>query len=407
MNFRQKVKLPVKRARLKKLTSKFGLIMFISALALIPFAQSLGPRATQQSNQSTTSRDLGITAQLERKDTKMLCLEGCSLEGPNAWNLQHENSSTHDSQRCIKAAISMINSYYGGDLSQDRISYYVYEECSKDGSPENDLGHGKGVLGVNAVSILRWALNEASIIRLDGKPDFITIKHYIDSNRPIMRDHGTAHKITVIDGYDTEEQTVHVIDPLTATESKIPYDDLDVFVVWIPISDNITARSDESTIWMDSDEDGIVDFDETNRFHTDPYNHDTDEDGIDDKTEIRSYTFLNDDSYDSRDIRNPDVDGDGLRAELDRDSDNGGCLDGLEDLNHNGKIDPGETDPSDPSDDSSDSPSDDSSDSPSDIPVLPIAIFLVCSFLAVLVFKHVRSKQKGQKTVRPKRRPNR
>lgn len=253
----------------------------------------------------------------------------------------------------------MMNSYYGGDLSQDRISYYVYEECSEDKLPEDDLGHGKGLLGVNAAMILRWALNEASVVRLDGKLGFDEIKYYIDSNHPIMRDNGTYHRITVIDGYDTEGQAVHVIGPLTGTESMIPYDDLDVFVVWVPIGDSITARSDEPTIWMDSDEDGIVDFDEMNRFHTDPCNPDTDQDGIDDKAEIRSYTFLSDDSFDSNDVRKPDADNDGLRAELDWDSDNGGCPDGLEDLNRNGKIDPEETDPFDPSDD----------------PFLPVAIF--------------------------------
>ena len=101
------------------------------------------------------------------------------------------------------------------------------------------------------------------------------------------------------------------------------------------------ARSDEPTIWMDTDGDGIIDFDEINRFHTDPYKVDTDGDGIDDKTEIRSYTFLSDDSFDSFDIRKPDADGDGLRAELDSDSDNGGVPDELEDINHNGIMDPG------------------------------------------------------------------
>jgi len=334
----------------------FVVVIFISAIA---FAQSLGARIIQQSDQSLGSRDLGITPQLERKDTKMLCLEGCPLHGPDAWDVEHLNRSTHVSMRCLRAAISMMNSFYGGNLSQDRISYYVYEECSKDGLPEGDLGHGIGLRGVNAPTILGWALNEASVIRLDGKPDFIDIKQWIDSDHPIMRDNGTDHRITVIDGYDTEGQAVHVIDPLTGTETIIPYDDLDVFVVWVAIGDSITARSDEPTVWMDSDVDGVVDFDEINRFHTDPYNPDTDQDGIDDKTEIRSYTFLSDDSFDSHDVRKPDADGDGLRAELDWDSDNGGCPDGLEDLNHNGRIDPGETDPFDPSDD----------------PFLPVAIF--------------------------------
>jgi hypothetical protein len=298
---------------------------------------------------SMTSRDLGITPKLERKDTRMLCLEGCPLAGPDAWDIEHADRSAHDSDRCLRAGISMIVAYYGGNLSEDRLSYYAYAEYPKDELPEHDLGHGKGLRNISAKDLLEWALIGSNVVRLTGKPDFVTIEYYIDSNHPILRDHGESHMITVIDGYDEEGQMVHVIDPLTGTESKIQYEDLDVFVVWVPLGDNITARSDEPTIWMDSDGDGIVDFDEINRFHTDPLNPDTDGDGIDDKTEIRSYTFLIDDSFDSLDVRKPDADGDGLRAELDPDSDNDGFADGLEDLNHNGKIDPGETDPFDPS----------------------------------------------------------
>jgi hypothetical protein len=67
----------------------------------------------------------------------------------------------------------MINSYYGGHLSQDRISYYICQECSEDGPPEDDLGHGIGIVGLNVVSVLRWALNEASVMRLNGKPGLL------------------------------------------------------------------------------------------------------------------------------------------------------------------------------------------------------------------------------------------
>jgi hypothetical protein len=279
----------------------------------------------------------------------MLCLEGCPLYGPNAWDKPHETFSNHSSTRGIEAVISMVASYYGGNLSQDRIAYYVYGEYLNDSIPENDLGHGKGIMELNLVDVLRWA--GIPVLRLNGKPDFEEIKYSLDNGRPILRDDGSIeHRITLIDGYTLEGELIHLIDPLTGSETKVPYEDLSIFVVWIPYSyDNvITARSDEPTIWIDSDGDGIVDFDEINRFHTDPLNPDTDGDGIDDKTEIRSYTFLSDDSFDSLDVRKPDTDGDGLRAELDPDSDNDGFADGLEDLNHNGKIDPGETDPFDP-----------------------------------------------------------
>jgi hypothetical protein len=362
----------------------------------IPFVRALdNHRKILLAVQTTTGHDLEIKPQLERKDTKMLCLEGCPVKGPYAWDVQHENRSTHVSERCLRAAISMINSYYGENLSQDRISYYVYEEYTQDESPENDLGHAKGLRDVSAKTILEWALIGASVVRMNGKPDFITIKQWIDSNHPILRDHGEQHWITVIDGYDEEGQMVHVIDPLTGTESKIQYEDLDVFVVWVPLGDNVTARSDEPTIWMDSDGDGIVDFDEINRFHTDPYKADTDGDGIDDKTEIRSYTFLSDDSFDSLDVRKPNADGDGLRAELDPDSDNDGFADGLEDLNHNGKIDLGETDPFDPSS----HPNENETINIRDIAIIAIIAATATIAITVMAYKMKRKRKPTRKHI--------
>jgi hypothetical protein len=114
----------------------------------------------------------------------------------------------------------------------------------------------------------------------------------------------------------------------------------------------------------------------------------SDGDGIDDKTEIRSYTFLSDDSFDSLDVRKPDADGDGLRAELDSDSDDDGFADGLEDLNHNGKIDPGETDPLDPGD----YPNIDKT-----INIRDIAIIAIIAATATIAITVIASKQKRKR----------
>ena len=144
----------------------------------------------------------------------------------------------------------------------------------------------------------------------------------------------------------------------------------------------------------DSDDDGINDGDEISAGNpgafepgvdTNPLDADTDDDGIADGEEVTS-------GADGvvTDPLNPDSDGDGLvdgletsalgvsggvsdgrgipydgtaptfTADLDpttqtdptlRDTDAGGLADGLEDLNSNGRIDPGETDPNDPADD--------------------------------------------------------
>jgi PKD repeat protein len=299
-----------------------------------------------------TEHDLGILPKLQRKDTKMLCLEGCSLTGDYAWDIEHQSRGClHDNWYCVRASISIINSYYGGHLSQDRISFYVIHERNHNTIPENDLGHGRGLYTDETLDALSWALNGATINHQSGKPTFSQIQSWINSGRPILRRDvsGTWHA-TVIDGYEDAGQKVHVINPWTGTESSVAYSTLDVYEVWIPPT-GATARSDESSMSLDSDGDGVIDFDEINRFGTDPHNPDTDGDLIPDKQEIMSYTFLSDGSFDSGNSRKPDSDNDGLRCELDTDSDNGGVPDGLEDLNRNGRVDPGETDPLNPSDD--------------------------------------------------------
>jgi len=297
-------------------------------------------------------RDLGVLPKLQHKDTSMLCLEGCPLTGVHAWNVEHQSRGClHDDRYCVRASISMINSYYGGDLSQDRISFYVMHERNLNTVPENDLGHGRGLYPAETYDGLSWALNGATISHQVGKPTFAQIEGWIDSGRPILRRDvsGDWHS-TVIDGYEGAGQRVHIIDPWTGTETSVAYSTLAVYEIWVPPA-GATARSDESSINLDSDGDGVIDFDEINRFGTDPFDPDTDNDLVPDKQEITSYTFLSDGSFDAGDTRKPDLDNDGLRCELDMDSDNGGVSDGQEDLNGNGFVESGETDPLNPSDD--------------------------------------------------------
>lgn len=88
---------------------------------------------------------------------------------------------------------------------------------------------------------------------------------------------------------------------------------------------------------LDSDLDGIFDYIETNIFHTDPFNSDTDGDGYDDKIEIdNGYSPLYGDKKYLSDV---DSDNDGLNDSIEialnlnlknQDSDNDGYADGLE-----------------------------------------------------------------------------
>lgn len=107
----------------------------------------------------------------------------------------------------------------------------------------------------------------------------------------------------------------------------------------------------------DSDQDGLLDSQEA-VYGTNPYDPDTDKDGLSDGVEVASWKtnplsvdtdkdglsdgietgkVLDADSQTTTDPSNPDTDGDGV-------------LDGFEDKNKNGKVDPGEANPSDPSD---------------------------------------------------------
>jgi hypothetical protein len=131
----------------------------------------------------------------------------------------------------------------------------------------------------------------------------------------------------------------------------------------------ITPRSDEDAITTDSDRDGIVDFDEVHRFKTDPHKRDTDGDEVPDFQDLRASIFESPWGYRFRGSWIPrtaiadwtrgavpmgidefhgtvvrthgrDFDGDRKPMELDEDSDAGGCFDGLEDTNVNGKHEP-------------------------------------------------------------------
>jgi hypothetical protein len=103
--------------------------------------------------------------------------------------------------------------------------------------------------------------------------------------------------------------------------------------------------SEEAEIYMDSDGDGVVDFDETQRFGTDPNNDDSDKDDVKDKEDIRAGVFDENYGYAFYGFFGigRDYDNDGIAPEKDEDSDDGGCFDGLEDFDFDGKFKAPET----------------------------------------------------------------
>jgi len=101
----------------------------------------------------------------------------------------------------------------------------------------------------------------------------------------------------------------------------------------------------------DTDNDGIMDGDEdanqngiVDPGETDPCSIDTDGDGIQDGTEL-GYTLSDISADTDTAVFQPDLDPATTTDPLNADTDGDGLSDGEEDTNHNGRLDPGETNP--------------------------------------------------------------
>ena len=301
----------------------------------------------------------------------MLNLDGDPETGSGRWDSAHESdgdwivgngtplrATALDDKYCTRAAIAMIVGYWGGSLSQDRISYAAYGG----GDPEADLGRGRG-LWPNALkthatgkNIFDWAMNGEVTSSL-GKPTFAQVVGWIDDTRPLLvvETYPESNHSVVLDGYRSSSagELAHRLDPWTATSDWVEWSTWNVIEYHVAPA-TATPRSDEDvdgdgiadTI-DDSDGDGICDFDEISRWagpgmDLNPAAADTDGDGQPDKIDIREYLF---DPAGSYRFQSPDWNMNDWRKEVEADSDGDGAPDGCEDSNHNGIYEPelGET----------------------------------------------------------------
>ena len=284
---------------------------------------------------------------------------------------------------------------YGGDISQDRLSYQLFEvwgdPANADvGNPALDLGHNTGTgMGGNdgaaTMDLIEWALNVVSTtvhyeIHSCGwvtqgttdHPTFADIQTWINAGRPIIKGHVNCHHLadnpatptvnetcactghaTVIGGWRVltdGTQQVRNFDPWSAVTWADYNDDTSttadetLYVDWayvLPASAP-SVRSDETSIDTDSDGDGIMDFDEFNRFSSQANTQDTDLDWVDDKSDLAEVYFNNIGLYQPK-AGGPDMDSDGNDKEADPDNDGGGTVDGCEDFDYDGVKDGSET----------------------------------------------------------------
>ena len=285
------------------------------------------------------------------------------------WNLQFSNDregfwNGEESWRCWIVATSILNHFNGGNITQDEIKFYKF------GRKDPILGaFPQGIDGGGYDSdiddVMSWALqiSKSKLHYSKGRPSEAAIIQMLSVGRPVVI--GQDHHIMVIDAVMKDSVTEKFafrflnIDNNGTSKWKVYSNEKLVKKVWFP---ELTLSPKMSDLYIDlngnkimergvdyiydTDGDGILDFDEDNRFHSLKNSDDSDGDEIKDKIEIMSYTLY--EPYEVGGVAKEtvaDIDGDKKRAEMDDDSDNGGRKDGLEDLNKNGIKEVGETNP--------------------------------------------------------------
>lgn len=328
---------------------------------------------------------LPVPLVIQHKDTGMLQLENPVEFGTHSWNTDHGTINVGDPAdvgNCLLASIAMVNRFYQGNLSQDRLAYealgrHAIEHLptliaaghsvttamlrEQQQGPEWDLVFDRGMSMKRALAALTFALGAApKVEQIFNDPDAMwsAVTAELKAGRPALL--ATGHAV-VVRGYGVApngHRLLWVNNPWHGQEViDVTIAPWPAYATWIFLPTQVSARRQEPTILTDADGDGVVDFDETQRFLTDPNDADSDDDGVDDLEDIRSGVFEIEHRYGyafapSMPSLGRDFDRDGLPTERDPDSDNGGCRDGMEDRNGDGKHGAGETGNFDNTDDS-------------------------------------------------------
>ena len=307
----------------------------------------------------------------QHKDTAMLLMESENESGPHAWDRDHvefDRTDPADNMNCALAAIQMANHFFRGTVTQDRLGYEIRQDRAGNeflrrldvfvDKPLRDLNYGEGFFDPEITEMITFAFGgSAPELRTTGATDtsppteasmnafWDDVVREIDAGKPVIV-HVPGHAV-IVPGYYQFSRTgprarwVTVNDPWSGRRLQ-NLTRFHVIAYWL-LGSTASPRMGEASIRTDSDGDGIVDFDETERFGTKPDDRDSDKDEVDDKTEVYASVFDPNHRYATGDRTGRDFDGDETAMELDPDSDAGGCKDGKEDVNFNGKRDGGES----------------------------------------------------------------
>ncbi len=347
-----------------------------------------------------------------RKDTKLLATSMGHMADKWGWNRAHslsEEMTPEETWRCWAVGFNILNGFYKGTLTQDEIKimgmkskgekaldYFalgqkggsgtkvkLFEDLYKeifdmdlkvvfmsDGKLDpDDIDEEKATFVMTEDDKLTLDIEQIKKAVLDERPVYVSILNWGNSSGHVM----------VVDGYATFDnelentKTGEIYVPRNAdflhfvnTDNNandywaIPSTYKYQFFILMPKPKFVLNRDPLlAQKKLDTDEDGVIDYDEKYRFKTEINDDDSDDDGVNDYYEIYAMTKRCTDIsktvetdgksvteyYGCKEFVYENSDGDELSTYLDPDSDNGGIIDGAEDLNGNGKLDPGETDP--------------------------------------------------------------
>lgn len=273
----------------------------------------------------------------------------------DTWDVPEND--TH--RKCGFISLTIMNHYYGGNLTQDEIEYHIFvNEKSRILSP---FLHAALPSNDALIDAMKWSLNVENVIKNDSdeKLSMDLIRESINKNRLIMilgmkvggKATDDSHYM-VIYGYDKDHAYIGNVSnegvnrPCRFSENASGFQiELElgsgsswynITSFWIPeITDMNGAEPGDPLVSMDSDGDGVMDFDELERFGTDPYNIDTDGDGLGDKEDILFCARIFNRTIDVAE-RIEKIESYDMSCALNPDYNNDGIIDGLEDLNADG-----------------------------------------------------------------------
>lgn len=246
-------------------------------------------------------KQLQIQRLAARRDTRMLNLGYMGESYKYSWdrpNLEATSYEPHENSRCWAVAIEVMNHYYGGNLTQDEI---VYRAKFKENDPllspfYRDAGVMKidsatGALVGSTSETLKWALHVNSLNYQEGAPSYATVKNAIDHGKLVFV--GVYQHDMVIYGYVGDASNYAFYYAFIDNDGNVGnslFYDKPILEYAIPNVVHGDVEMSDIRVHRDSDNDGITDFEEEERFHTNPLLVDSDNDGIEDKREIYNYT---------------------------------------------------------------------------------------------------------------------